>query len=75
MNSSTAHEARYSGVLDAVVAILRREGFAAFFKVCARCIAGLAAQGAVGVCAWGNRGILPLKGNPAPDFLLLEAIC
>ncbi|GLC34242.1 hypothetical protein PLESTB_001607100 [Pleodorina starrii] len=32
MNSSTAHEARYSGVLDAVVAILRREGVAAFFK-------------------------------------------
>ncbi|KAG2434409.1 hypothetical protein HYH02_012421 [Chlamydomonas schloesseri] len=32
MNSSTAREARYSGVLDAVVAILRREGLAAFFK-------------------------------------------
>ncbi|EFJ47224.1 hypothetical protein VOLCADRAFT_44148, partial [Volvox carteri f. nagariensis] len=32
MNSSTAHEARYSGVLDAGVAILRREGLAAFFK-------------------------------------------
>ncbi|KAG2494995.1 hypothetical protein HYH03_006928 [Edaphochlamys debaryana] len=32
MNSSTAHEARYSGVLDAVAAILRREGLAAFFK-------------------------------------------
>ncbi|GIL85051.1 hypothetical protein Vretimale_9925 [Volvox reticuliferus] len=32
INSSTAHEARYSGVLDAMVAILRREGLAAFFK-------------------------------------------
>ncbi|KAG2429786.1 hypothetical protein HXX76_010570 [Chlamydomonas incerta] len=32
MNSSTAREARYKGVLDAVVAILRREGLAAFFK-------------------------------------------
>ncbi|GLI67069.1 hypothetical protein VaNZ11_011263 [Volvox africanus] len=32
INSSTAHEARYSGVLDAMVAILRREGLPAFFK-------------------------------------------
>ncbi|KXZ53702.1 hypothetical protein GPECTOR_6g619 [Gonium pectorale] len=32
MNSSTAHEARYSGVLHAVATILRREGVAAFFK-------------------------------------------
>ncbi len=32
-NSSTASEARYSGVLDAVASILRREGLGAFFKV------------------------------------------
>lgn len=32
-NSSTASQARYSGVLDAVASILRREGLGAFFKV------------------------------------------
>lgn len=51
MNSSTAREARYKGVLDAVVAILRREGLAAFFKVCA-------GEGGRGWLAetWGREG-------------------
>ncbi|PNH00780.1 hypothetical protein TSOC_013374, partial [Tetrabaena socialis] len=32
VNHMTEREARYTGVLDAVVQILRREGIAAFYK-------------------------------------------